>query len=152
MKRYWNAVLTLAALAASTMCAQEVAPPTTVHPGTKLAYHVSFRSGDAGFYNSVVATLTTKTPLRADQQGFERSFKGPAAVVPSMDQAPAFDVTIVIPEMAADGTYDVSFTAYGTDNNFKVVYDATSGVTLPQVHVVNRISFTQPSILVKRTK
>ena len=152
MKRYWNTVLSIAALAASAACAQEVAPPTTVHPGAQLAYTVSYRGGDALLYNSVVATLTTKTPLRADQQGFERSFKGPAALAPPKDQAQVFEVKVVIPELAADGTYDVSFTAYGADGNFKVVYDVTSGVTLPQVHVVNNLSFTRPSILVKRTK
>jgi len=152
MQRYSNIVLLFAALATAHLSSQEVAPPTTVHPGAQLAYVVSFRGGDALLYNSVVATLTTKTPLRATQQGFERSFRGPAAPAPPLGQAQVFDVKIVIPETAADGAYDVSFTAYGPDGNFKVVYDATSGVTLPQVHVVNNLSFSQPAIQIKRTK
>ena len=152
MRGFRSIVLSLVALAAGPLCAQDATPPTIVHPGAQLAYTVSFRGGDALLYNSVVATLTTKTPLRADQAGFERSFKGPAALAPPKEQALEFNVKIVVPEFAADGVYDVSFAAYGLDGNFKAVYDVTSGVTLPQVHVENSLSFSRPSIVVKRTK
>ncbi|HUH62118.1 MAG TPA: hypothetical protein VLZ50_03925 [Terracidiphilus sp.] len=152
MKGRTKLTLLLLALCSSAFSAQE-SKTVVVHPGDVLHFQVSFKpgSGTDGVFQSMNATLSTQTPLRADQFGFERSFKGPMAGT-ELDEAIVFFVKITIPEFAADGDYDVSFTAYGSDPNFKIVYDASTGVTLPTIRVENRLTFQRPEIVVVRKK
>lgn len=135
-------------LCAPALISQEVAV-LDVKPGTTLHYRIGF-GGDGEAFQTVVLTLSTKTPLRADQPGFLQSFKSEKVELGRNDLV--FTVPILIPDWAADGVYEVSVTAYAADPRFNMTFDNKDGISLPLVRVENTRSFTRPQITVVRQK